>query len=83
MAEACPLVVFAPFVLSGDVLCGRLSRGMNDNDAGFNQNTADMVVGVWSLACFQQTMGPGKKKDPIFGHGLNLRSCILGSLSCV
>ena len=49
MADACPLVVFAPLVLSGDGLCGRLSRGMGKNDAALNQNTVDkvMVCGAW------------------------------------
>ena len=49
VADACPLVVFAPLVLSGDGLCGRLSRGMSENDAALNQNTVDkvMVCGAW------------------------------------
>ena len=50
MADACPLVAFAPLVLSGDGLCGRLSRGMGENDAALNQNTVATVIDVWSLA---------------------------------
>ena len=50
MADACPFAVLAPLVLSGDGLCGRLRRGMSENDAGRNQNTVATVIDVWSLA---------------------------------
>jgi len=48
VADACPFVVLAPLVLSGDGLCGRLRRGISENDAGRNQNTVAAMIGVWS-----------------------------------
>lgn len=65
MADACPLVVCAPLALSGDVLCGRLSRGINNKDAGLDQNTAGMVVVCGAKQVFIRLWGT-KKIGPFF-----------------
>ena len=80
MADACPFAVLAPLVLSGDGLCGRLRRGMSENDAGRNQNTVATVIDVWSLAHGEATTAL-KKFGLFWEHGLNLTSYIRDSLS--